>query len=335
MAAAREIQQWWRAHKANRPAGWTIEAARLRYKNQGKRRKGAAARRAAAAAGGGGGGGGSRDNNNSSSSSSKMDMSLDSSSRSPLRGEIERRKESTNPYHKRIQAAKANEHKQSRKGQAQARTAAISITKTLGFTNVNPSNDEQQVAALTIQLFWRQHLRRKNQGQELSANAGQLDTVLDPKLTRRQQYGRSVRNTVVIPAAKVYQEKGFTSRKTLYRPQLRRLDRPNPLLNVPLVAVTAFNLAFSTYWPPEVAERIERKTRGLTNVSDAADEVLSSFVSNMANIRELRQFQSPPRVQRTGAIQSHFSRNPQFDLTHPNPEPASFGNMVTQEDVYA
>lgn len=310
MAAARVIQQWYRAHRLDRPPGWTIEAARARYKNRGKRK---AVRRG----GGGGRGGGS---------SRPMDMSLDNSSRSPLRGEIEKRKESTNPYHKRKEAAKETE----KKVQGQ-NTVAFGVTSALGYSHVNPNDDRQQVAALTIQLFWRQHLRRRNRDQT-PGQAGGVDTKMTKQLTRRQQYGRTVRNTVVIPAAKVYQEKGFTSRKTLYRPQLKRLERPNPLLNVPLVAVTAFNLAFATYWPPEIAERIERKTRGLTTVSDAADEVLSSFVSNMANIRELRQFQSPPRVQRTGAVQSHFSRNPQFALTHPNPEPASFAMQLTQEE---
>ena len=44
-------------------------------------------------------------------------------------------------------------------------------------------------------------------------------------------------------------------RSQLWQPTVRKVARPKTFLNVPLVAVTAFNLAYSTYWPPDVKVR--------------------------------------------------------------------------------
>lgn len=236
-------------------------------------------------------------------------LTLDTDSRSPMAKKIV----SSNPYHVRKE-----EQRKLAKQNAEAGTTAR-----IAFTTIDPASDEQQVAALTIQLFWRQHLRRKESEREQVKSKG-LDT------STRKPYGNTKRVEITIPAAAIYRKTGNVKRAALYRPVLERIQRPNKALNVPLVAISAFNLAYSTYWPAEVAERIMRKTQQLTHVSDEADAVLQSFVNNMGNISRLRMFQQPPTTTRTGAQAESWHHNPQFTETHPHPDTNSYAIALSQ-----
>ena len=123
-------------------------------------------------------------------------LTLDTDSRSPMAKKIV----SSNPYHVRKE-----EQRKLAKQNAEAGTTAR-----IAFTTIDPASDEQQVAALTIQLFWRQHLRRKESEREQVKSKG-LDT------STRKPYGNTKRVEITIPAAAIYRKTGNVKRAALYR----------------------------------------------------------------------------------------------------------------------
>mmetsp|Transcript_27512 Transcript_27512/g.72324 ORF Transcript_27512/g.72324 Transcript_27512/m.72324 type:complete len:1369 (+) Transcript_27512:1-4107(+) len=142
---------------------------------------------------------------------------------------------------------------------------------------------KKQIAALTIQLAWRQHLRRrgfsrpaqttlrnatKRRPRPLQANSPE---VIQAKSTIRK-----------LRAAQVY-----THRQPMmqWRPKRMAAVTRGPAVKIPSISITAFNLAFDTYFPPEVKARFEKQATSLLQSETDADNILS----------QIRTQRGPPR----------------------------------------
>lgn len=101
----------------------------------------------------------------------------------------------------------------------------------------DPSNMEHQVAALTIQLAWRQYARR------LSVKRN------PPKVRKLFEWSPEVRSVVrQEQQARVYAKK--LAPVPQWKPSLKRVSRPSHLELLPSPAITSFNFAVDAYFAP-------------------------------------------------------------------------------------
>eukprot|EP00041_Stephanoeca_diplocostata_P027127 m.742593 g.742593 ORF g.742593 m.742593 type:complete len:1300 (-) comp23119_c0_seq3:98-3997(-) len=145
-------------------------------------------------------------------------------------------------------------------------------------------NSRHQIAALTIQLAWRQCLRRKartrtlpDQQQHHPRTPARLSfvppraplTALSPEVLQVKQAVRQLQQIKIYSHVQPIMQ---------WKPKLQRPKRP-PEFKLPSVSITAFNLAFDTYFPPEVKERFRLKNEELLAAADNADDVLSRVIT--------------------------------------------------------
>lgn len=187
---------------------------------------------------------------------------------------------------------------------------------------IDPTDDTQQIAALTIQLFWRQHMSRKRSLMNHPKHF--KHRIATPAGPQKQLYPWSpevMRSTRQQREAIIYSQ-----------PTQRSLNRWDPQLSpsrykqakvdvkrIPLVSVTAFNLATATYWPAEVQKRFDRKQQALADVEASADQVLDNFLANMKRVRQLKLDEMP--VANRAPIDNHnrvYELLKQGDLPNPN-----------------
>jgi len=188
---------------------------------------------------------------------------------------------------------------------------------------IDPLNDSQQIAALTIQLFWRQYMSRKRMVMKHADHWKKLITqhqgptkILYPWSPEVMRQTRAQREAVVYNTA--------TPRSKLIKwqptePRLKKVD----VRQIPLVSVTAFNLATATYWPAEVQQRFDQKAAQLAKVEASADQVLDDFLANMKRVRQLKLDEMPKIA--VGPIGMSDNHNPVYEALKKGklPDPTS------------
>eukprot|EP00050_Salpingoeca_kvevrii_P014678 m.38845 g.38845 ORF g.38845 m.38845 type:complete len:1018 (+) comp5910_c0_seq1:136-3189(+) len=101
----------------------------------------------------------------------------------------------------------------------------------------DPSNKQHQIAALTIQLAWRQALQRIRASQRA------------PRIRLLHHWSSEVRAVM----RREQQQQVYLDQPRIipqWKPKLARVDRPNYLRTLPSPAVTSFNFAIDTYYSP-------------------------------------------------------------------------------------
>lgn len=129
----------------------------------------------------------------------------------------------------------------------------------------------QQIAALTIQLAWRQYLRRRGPATTTLYNA-----------KRRRPRPLQPNSPEVIKAKttirKIQEVHVYSHRQPMmqWRPR-----KKSPLLRahvkIPKISITAFNLAFDTYFPPEVKARFAKQATSMAKSEADADSILAQI----------------------------------------------------------
>lgn len=164
----------------------------------------------------------------------------------------------------------------------------------------NRSNREMQIAALTIQLAWRQYLTRTSLNRGKTSPLRVREKVYNPWSPEVLAHFRSIR-----------EERVYTQRITgpgrikQWKPKLKKKIRPPA---PPSIAVTAFNLAYNTYSSAEFIANYEARQAELNQLSSAADEILKRTHKRRIDKlrREARGKQQPLHPYK---VSSEFSNN--------------------------
>eukprot|EP00039_Didymoeca_costata_P029178 m.23543 g.23543 ORF g.23543 m.23543 type:complete len:1019 (+) comp7513_c0_seq1:364-3420(+) len=165
-----------------------------------------------------------------------------------------------------------------------------------GNFQIDETDGVQQIAALTIQLHWRQYLRKLR-------NSRAAPVVQHQPQRRKRERVMFPWSPEVMAAKRVqrqwqvYGKPHGQAPPRVWKPKTKRVSRPNNVPNFPVVSVTAFNLAYDTYWPEDVRNRIQQKRGTLAKSEKSADDVLESFSNNMQRLKNLRLAPVPSVVE--------------------------------------
>ena len=131
------------------------------------------------------------------------------------------------------------------------------------MVKVDVRDRRQQIAALTIQLAWRQYLSRV--------------AMRPPSAPRRilnlQPWSPEVR----AQARRMREFQIYTQREKVlaYRPERSRMQSIRKAgVKIPKIAITSFNVAYDTYYPEEVRERYETQRGQFNSLVEKAETAL-------------------------------------------------------------
>ena len=164
-----------------------------------------------------------------------------------------------------------------------------------------PDTRETQIAALTIQLAWRKHLRHSGRG--FAPRQQQLSTVAanrakgKGKMYHLSPEVQGVKNS--LRDMRRYQIYTQPQPMMQWEPKLKRLA-PAITRPLPSISITAFNVALDTYFPPEVRRRFESKRNALLLAESAADDILAQVGKNKAAFTKEREHMAELRDEARG-----------------------------------
>lgn len=152
------------------------------------------------------------------------------------------------------------------------RRAAGRTTSAFMFGD-KPPDKNMQIAALTIQLAWRQYLRRR----------GPATRTLQIASTRRRPRPLQANSPEVLKAKatirKMREVNLYTHRQPMmqWRPRKQAPVHRAPAVKIPSISITAFNLAFDTYFPPDVKARFAKQANSMAQSEADADKILAEI----------------------------------------------------------